>query len=140
VISLELAMRKLGTDSGSVRLDDFKVGYNAWKSNPLFGAGIGNDKYIQSHMSSSRMYNIGFSNSIFQILAHGGLYLALLYFIPLFVGVKQAIKNKNITNMVFVISILYLVTFTIFSYQYLLFYLLIFIWQNKEDYIKEQYP
>lgn len=131
MISLDIAVQKLGTDSGSVRLDDFVVGFNAWKDNPLFGAGIGNDKYIQSYMNSRRTFNTGFSNSIFQILAHGGLYLGLLYLFPIVCGMKRSIKSKSISMMVFIMAVIYLVTFTVFSYQYLLFYLLIFIWKSN---------
>lgn len=127
----EIIMKKLGTASGNIRLDDFVVGYKAWKSNLLLGAGYGNLKYIQSFMGSWRSNNIGFSNSLMQILAQGGIYFVLPYIFAFTCGIKKTINFKNWNSLIFIILILIMFIFTIVSYQYIIIYLLIYFYDMK---------
>lgn len=120
-----LVSQKISGVSGTIRLNDFEVGYRAWKQHFIFGAGIGNLESLQSFMGYERSFNTGYSNSPMQILAQGGLYIGLIYFYSFFQSLLLAIKNKNYYQFSFYVVLIVLFTFTVFPYQYLLFLLLI---------------
>lgn len=88
-----LISQKLGTNSGSTRVDDFIAGYKAWKNAPLFGHGYGNDEIIKKYMSSFRSANTGFSNSPMLVLAYGGIYLFFPYCISVLIGFFWFVKS-----------------------------------------------
>lgn len=111
--------------SVSVRLDDYKVGWQAWKQHKLFGIGIQNYKYLSQYMDSWRIMNLGFSNSVTDIFSGGGIYLALLYVLCFAKGLWVGIKRKNWKETVFVGLILYLFVTTFFTYTLILLYLLV---------------
>lgn len=119
-----LLTHKLQTSSGLVRINDFIVGYKAWKQNILFGAGLSNDQAIKALMPAWRSSNTGFSNSPTQILAHGGIYIAMPYLLGFGTGIINALKaEKNM--IIFVTACLALFSITICSYEYIILYLLI---------------
>ena len=128
IIIYRLISSKLSTYSGSYRIDDYIVCYKAWKKNILLGAGIGNDEYIKLFMGAWRAVNTGLSNSVLQILAHGGLYIGILYFLIFFLGFKDSIESKNKEKLVFIIFLLALLSVVIFSYQYITIFMIIHIY------------
>lgn len=126
-IAYWLITSKLNTSSGSVRIDDFVVGFKAWMKNPLFGCGFGNTVFIQTFMGGWRIQNMGYSNSPMQILAHGGIYFALPYILCILSGVRKCLKSKDWKQLSFILSFIFIFTITIISYQYLTVFLFIFI-------------
>ncbi|QXL46999.1 hypothetical protein [Lactobacillus johnsonii] len=111
--------------SVSVRLDDFKVGLMAWKQNVIFGIGVQNYKYLSQLMGSWRSTNLGFSNSLTDILSGGGLYLTLLYVFCFIRGLYLNIVQKNWKKVIFVVLMIYLFVTTFFTYTLILLYLLV---------------
>lgn len=129
-ISYILLRGKMGTDSGSIRLDDFSVGFKAWKENILLGSGFNNYDFIKSFMENWRSYNIGFSNSPMIVLSDGGIYMGLLYIFTFGYGIMKSLKMKEKNKCAFILMIVYLFITTIFPYQYLLYYMLIYLFDS----------
>lgn len=102
--------------SGNIRIDDLKAGIQAWKEKLIFGNGIYNLSAIQKHMSSFRSYNVGFSNSIFQILSDGGIYLFGLYLVSGIKGIMTCLIKKDTYGTVFIILVIVLFALVISSY------------------------
>lgn len=118
---------KLGTGSGSTRLDDFMAGYKAWVDSPVFGNGYNNSASYQKYMSSFRKNNMGFSNSPFCILAYGGLYLFAPYLYCFIRGMKKYLKLHSIEKTGFLIIFALLFTVTIIPFQALTIYMLLLL-------------
>lgn len=128
LIAYTLLASRLGTiGSGSIRMDDFRAGFEAWRRNFLFGAGYNNNDYIIFFMSNWRSYNTGFSNSIMQILAQGGIYMGIIYLFGFLRGVISNVKKKHIRFSIFALFIFYLFVVTVITYNYLTIVLLLFI-------------
>lgn len=113
--------------SGSTRLDDFRAGFLAWLDSPLFGNGFGNtDSYIKYMNSSMRLSNNnGFSNSFMQILAYGGIYLALPYLINIVCTFHHLIKKRSRDLLLFFALFCCLFFFTLVPFQYLSIFLML---------------
>lgn len=122
-----LVQDKLSSRSGMIRIDDFVVGFMAWKKNILFGCGFENHKYIESFMGAWRKRNMGFSNSIMRILACGGIYIGILYALPIYRGISFCIRKMDKNKMLFIGAFLFLFLFTFVPYQYIVVYLFIII-------------
>ncbi|MSA71137.1 O-antigen ligase family protein [Holdemania massiliensis] len=120
-----LLEQKLGTGSGSIRIDDFIAGYRAWINAPLFGNGYGNLESYQKYMSSFRNNNLGISNSPMQILAFGGIYLIFPYIISILTGFTGMIKMKRWKRLSFYLLFLCSFIITICPFQMLTFYLFV---------------
>lgn len=78
---------KLTSVSGVMRLDDVAACLRAFATAPLFGTGYWNDASIVPFFSYPHRYNDGLSMGAAVVLAQGGLYLSLLYWIPPLIGV-----------------------------------------------------
>ena len=124
VISLKigdtLLSSRLSTISGSIRTDDFIIGIKTWLQKP-----------IVANMGMWRSDNLGFSNSPTQILAQGGILMTTLYIIPFINGLVHYLKMRQIKYILFLLSVLYLFTFTVTTYQYIMIVLLCFF-QDSE--------
>ena len=135
VISLKigdtLLSSRLSTISGSIRTDDFIIGIKTWLQKPIFGSGFSNQKSIVANMGMWRSDNLGFSNSPTQILAQGGILMTTLYIIPFINGLVHYLKMRQIKYILFLLSVLYLFTFTVTTYQYIMIVLLCFF-QDSE--------
>lgn len=107
---------KLGTNSGNIRLDDFRAGFLAWLDSPIFGNGYGNEICYQQYMSAFRSSNLGFSNSFMQILAQGGIWLIVLYLYSFIKGLYLACKRKAWEKLFFIILFFFLFVSTVVSY------------------------
>lgn len=126
IVIQNILSQKLVTESGSIRIDDYIAAYNAWKDNPIMGLGIASSK-IQNYMSLWRGYNLGFSNTIMDILAHGGIYVSLIYVLALIYGIKESFKHKDWNMLMFIIIVIYLLFTTLFTNTPLLFNVLALI-------------
>ncbi|QNQ80524.1 O-antigen ligase family protein [Lactobacillus sp. PV034] len=113
--------RIYGSGSVDVRFDDYRVGLKTWTQHIIFGTGISNSNALRNNMELWRMGNPGFSNSITEVLANGGLYLGILYFGSFFKG----LLTKDGLKKIFVVMTFYLFVTTAFTYNYILIFLLI---------------
>lgn len=110
---------KLDTVSGSVRVDDFVAGYRAWLDHPLMGNGYNNYSSYTQYMSWFRMNNTGFSNSLMQIMAYGGLYLIFPYFMSLGWGCYRMISRRQWNELAFIGLYAFMFVLTVNSFQML---------------------
>lgn len=113
----QLLQSKFDTNSGNARLDDFVAGFRAWMDHPLMGNGYSNSTSIMQYMSTSRMNNTGFSNSLLQILAYGGLYLLAPYVGAVAYGTYKIIRRRDWNELAFVMLFTMLFIFTVTSFQ-----------------------
>ena len=79
---------------------------------------------IRENMSEFRTRNIGFSNSIFRVLAQGGILLFSMYAFPVILWIKRAVYSKDFGRIFFAIGFILLFVTTSFPYNYLMLYLL----------------
>lgn len=114
--------------SWRARTDDFVSGFNAWLENPLFGSGFGDSSLIQAYMNKNIRSNLGFSNSASLVLAQGGIVLFLVYMIPIAGTIIQSFNMKSYNIAAFSFVILVEFTFTIWSYRFLMLFLLAFLY------------
>lgn len=120
-------INKSGSMSWLIRLDDYRAGINAWKMSPIWGNGYGDEIALKRFMSSFRSWNMGYSNSIFTVLAQGGILLLGVYLAPVVWCIYNAIKIKDY-RMVFFVSIVILeFIVTIFPYTFIMLMLLSFM-------------
>lgn len=118
-----LLILKSSSASFLVRVDDFKVGFKAFLSNPFVGIGYENTSVLESYMSDIRLFNVGFSNSLFAILAYGGILLTGIYVIPIIQGIRCSVKNKNPHLFVFCVVLFLLYLSVIFYTFFINFYI-----------------
>ena len=109
--------QKLGSASGSIRLDDFSAGFKAWVDHPLLGNGYGNGNAILHYISGFRRNNTGFSNSPMYILALGGLYLFILFLFFAIKGLYRMISNKDWNSLSFYALFIALFTITLIPFN-----------------------
>lgn len=119
MIADRLLQSKLESSSGSARLDDFAAGFKAWLDHPMMGNGYNNTNSYMQYMSTYRMNNTGFSNSLMQILAFGGLYLLAPYVGSVGYGVYKIVRKRDWNELAFVLLFVVMFIFTITSYQML---------------------
>lgn len=113
---------KVDTRSYELRLADYVDGVLLWMDYPLFGAGFGNLRALQDYNGSTV---VGFSNSVTAVLGTGGMWMALLYYIP-HVGIMfpKASGSKKIAC--FGICMMFLFITTIFFARYIGLVLVLF--------------
>lgn len=116
VIGIYIFVRmKSDTASFLIRLDDYMAGLKAWISSPIIGIGYENDSVLKSFMSASRLFNTGFSNTIFSVLAYGGVIFVIPFMLPVIRGIYVAKKQKN--SKLFLVCSIYLgLYFTVIFY------------------------
>lgn len=127
---------KSQSSSYSIRLDDYRAAFLAWKEHPFFGVGFNNFDAIKNFMSLSRKYNMGFSNSIMQVLAQGGLYLFSVYLYLFILHIRCAAIRHSMNHVLFISSIFYLYCTTTFAYNYLFVFLL---FSGESEFIRCKY-
>lgn len=133
---------KSETTSLLLRVDDFIVGYYTWRENPILGYGVGNGlESLANHMEAWRMFRTGFSNSLFDVLSNGGVYLLSLYVIPLLYSIKLCSKNKQYNTVCFIMLFGIMCIFTIVSFRLIVFATLsnILVYAIKKDKLDEIY-
>lgn len=113
---------KVDTRSYEMRLADYVDGFLLWMDHPVFGAGFANLHNLQAYNTFGVL---GFSNSVMAVLGTGGLWMALLYYIP-HVGlmVPRATGSKKIAC--FGVCMMYLFITTIFFARFIGMVMIIF--------------
>lgn len=129
---------KLQSRSGSVRLDDVRAGVKAWLDSPILGNGFGNRNSYQQYFSLFRKSNTGYSNSILQVLAYGGVVLFLPYLVNIILMLKNALASSNKGIKYAYIIFLAMFATTISAFQALPIYLLITFAANKFELAKSE--
>ena len=119
--------------SGSARINDFSVGFHAWMNRPLFGGGWESLEYLQKFMPAWRYNEVGFSNSPFEILGQGGLYVGALYLYAFIAPLVRAVRRRDTGRILLIVYFAYLFIFTVVPYQYITFFFLIFFCHNPLD-------
>jgi hypothetical protein len=119
-IIIIMIMYKSNTGSYSVRIDDYIAGFKAWADHPIFGNGYGTELAIQQYMSGFRSDNLGFSNSIMNVLAQSGLWLFLAYIVPFCLYIRYSNKKKYFNIAIVGIMIFVLFFTTIFQDRFIL--------------------
>lgn len=113
---------KVDTRSYELRIADYAEGVMLWMEYPLFGAGFGNLRALHDASAGTA---VGFSNSVTAVLGTGGLWMALLYYIPHIAMIfPKASGSKKIAC--FGICMLYLFVTTIFFARYIGLVLVLF--------------
>lgn len=120
-----IVISKLLTHSGFVRIDDIAVCLKAWKDHPFFGVGLRNDRAIQSYMKPWRAFNKGMSSAVFQILAQGGLYIAIPYYTAFILEIVKSVRAKNWNRVCFILLVFALLFVMIFTYQYITLFIIV---------------
>ena len=119
IFAFSLLDQKMDTSSGSIRLDDFRAGFATWIESPIYGYGLSNIDSATVHMGSFRLYNLGFSNSPFDLLVRGGIVFAFPFLVAC-MGFLRLPSPMKIAALLFV----YLWTITIVTFlplTYLMF-------------------
>ena len=122
---------KSSTASYAIRIDDFLTGIKAFISSPIVGVGYENVNTLKSYMSSFRSYNTGFSNTLFSVLAYGGLLLTSIYVFPIIMGTYKAMRRHDMS--IFLFCILYVILYC--SVIFYTFYINFFVWAFLISYI-----
>lgn len=101
---------KSETASASIRFDDFYAGIKAWSDNVFFGSGFSNGlRVIESYMDTTIRANLGYSNSLFVILAQGGITLFIMYLLPIMLIL---VKRKYSYDLKFFVLLLIVILST----------------------------
>lgn len=123
-MAIALMWNKMGTLSGSLRVDDIRAGLQAWLNRPFFGGGFENQTYLNSFYSEWRLDNLGYSNSPVEILANGGLYLAAVYVFAFVKTYCSVLKTRRPDYIAYLLIFTLIFTVTIVSYQYITMFVL----------------
>lgn len=119
---------KMQSMSGSVniRLNDFYVGFQAWKERPFFGHSILDTSSIKNYMDVERTIiggNDGFSSGFMEMLVAGGGFFACFWgIVPFWKYGLQSVKNAMFACLLFVLLLV-----TIIDKTFLFMYLLVFM-------------
>lgn len=119
------------SESASVRLNDFYLGFTTWLQHPIFGNGINNIGALTENMESWRLSNSGFSNSIMEVLAEGGIYVFSIYIYSFINAIKYAKAKRSVDLFCFIVGVIFLFVSTSFPFQYIL--ITILIWFSMLD-------
>ena len=115
-VTSNLIIDKTKTNSYKIREDDMRVAMISLKNSPIFGDGYMNNSIAVSNMSNFRYYNTGLSNAFIIVLIHGGIYLSMIYLVPMISITLKSHKHKN--YFIFVIGILQILLYLTTSFQY----------------------
>lgn len=119
---------KSATTSYSTRLDNYSAGFRAWLDHPYMGAGYLNMDTIQSYYSSWRLNDIGYANSLFRVLAQGGVYLFVLYLFPVIKAITRAVRMQDYLLLCYIIMFIYYFVTTSFPYNFVMILVLCMLW------------
>lgn len=124
---------KSATTSYSTRLDNYMAGFRAWVDHPYMGAGYLNMDTIQSYYSSWRLNDIGYANSIFRVLAQGGVYLFVLYLLPTIKAIARAVRTQDSLLLCYIIMFIYYFVTTSFPYNFIMVLVLCMFWYGSGE-------
>ena len=117
-----LVKDKLASRSGGSRMEDYKIGFKAWRDSVLFGYGYNNQDARLQYASWRRLHRAenGYTNSPMAILCEGGIWLFTAYFLPMVYGIVTSIEQRNWKRLVFMVLFVYLFIVTIFNHSILM--------------------
>ncbi len=132
----KMVLLKMQQLSAAWRINDYEVAYTVWKENIFFGVGFQNDTAIQNAMPAWRLSNMGFSNSIMQLLAQGGIVFSIPYLICFMYGIWSAYKYRNMELVIFIVLFIFLFILTVYTYNYFTIMMLVYmlIWKKRNSY------
>lgn len=118
VLVIKSMALKVDTRSYEMRISDYAAGFRLWMDQPIFGAGFGNLSALHEYVVGIENTVAGFSNSITAVLGTGGIWMALLYYIP-YVGMlfPRATGSKKLSC--FGACLLFLFITTIFFARFI---------------------
>lgn len=116
VIAYSMSM-KSETQSYLMRLTDYLSGIRLWADHPIFGSGYGNLRSIMAYSYSPNGI-LGFSNSLTAVLGTGGLWMAMLFYLPHFGAISQRWSGSKRLSC-FAICNLFLFSTTAYFGRYL---------------------
>lgn len=142
IIYLSLNL-KLSSASGSIRLDDYIVGYNSFLESPWIGHGFKNVKYLMPFMdynirgyweNGMLIYNTGIANGWTQVFSDGGLLMGLIYLISFMEGIFSRSKSRNFHKFFFILFILMFILILNYSEMFLIFMVISLVdFGNRHD-------
>ena len=119
VVSIAFINDKINGSRGkvgsfSVRMDDYRIGFEVLNDYKLHGVGFLNNDFVKrNYMNlSERGTDAGGSNSIMIILSQGGLYLSVIYLLSIISFFIKSLKYKQKNLLVFNITIVLLMAVT----------------------------
>lgn len=120
ILCVYLFGAKLQTSSYSVRTNNFSTAFLLFKNKPIFGYGYNN--YTIENEIAKGLYNktYSLSSSFAQILVDGGIYLTLLYLLPLCFITYHYIKERKYNNVLFILINFILFLFMTYAYTLLI--------------------
>lgn len=133
-----LVRDKLASRSGGTRLEDYKIGFLAWREKPFFGYGYNNQEARLQYASWRRLNRAekGYTNSPMAILCEGGVYFFSAYVLPIVYGIYSRFDQKKWNSVLFLVLFLYLFTVTIFHHSLLIVSFLAFIYA---DFVQKEF-
>lgn len=130
-----LVSAKIGALSGNLRTNDFNILADTWNIHPWIGSGLDNNEVLLAAMPYWRIVSnlTGLSNSITPLWIYGGLYLTVLYAVPIIVGIYDSTIRKDSRMLIFILGFIYLFVFTISLDRYLVLLCLSMFFTGKEN-------
>lgn len=117
--------RDNSSKSYSVRMDDIRVGFEAWKDHKLMGNGYNDRTAAKNYMIIlDRGLDTGGSNGLMMVLSQGGIYLLAIYILCYVMVIKNFIKKKNLKNIIIYSTLLMLICGNAIQYQCITIYLI----------------
>ena len=99
-----IVVQKAGTYSYMLRADDLYSTLKVWRNNPIFGTGYSTDEIIENFTLGRN--NNGLSMGIAVQLAKGGLYMIMIYFIPMLMLLINKKYIKDFVDRLVIVIIL----------------------------------
>jgi len=118
--------RIYGSGSYSMHIDDLLSCIRAWAVTPIFGNGFENYDLIYENMSQFRKESTGLTTSAGVVLAQGGLGLLGLYLFPFIMGGVKNWRESKREVAWWALGVLGLFLTFIFTYRFLMLWLLAF--------------
>lgn len=126
-LAIQIFMQKSTSLSWISRADDLRIGFLTFLSSPLWGTGY----QLLEGIGGKRT---GYSNSIMAILAQGGIFLGLVYLIPMICTLLKSFKLTQYNILAFSLIIIVAFSFTAVAYTFVMLMLVAFF----NAYILEQ--
>lgn len=122
LVAMVLIADKMTSASYFIRMDDVQACLKTWLTHPIFGTGYWNDESVVPFFAFEGRYNDGLSMGLAVILAQGGVYLLMLYLLPMIFCIRRfrGIDRAYVAAFFLVYTGLLLITNMPYSYLALL--------------------
>lgn len=122
-INTIMSDKMIANNSYIARVNHLMGGVRTWLQSPIFGVGFENDNAFFMNLNSGAGEN-GLSMGLTVLLAYGGLYLALFYFMAFFAALRNSSIKRNKRPFLYFSLMLFINLFisnSAFGYPYLFF-------------------